>query len=291
MQEFIVGPEDSGTRADVYIAKNYPDYTRSSLERLFDNGMVTLEGEPIKAGYKLKGKEIISVDESKLRAEPAVVDLPVLYEDDNVVVINKPEGFLTHSKGALNEESTVASFLKPKINDNALTGNRAGIVHRLDRGTSGVLIGAKNSETLSRLQKQFSQRKTKKIYTAVVEGVPEPAEALIDAPIGRNPKRPQSFRVDASGKAATTQYKVLNSVAIDGKTYSLVELRPATGRTHQIRVHMAYIGHPVVGDHVYGHDGEHLLLHAASLEITLPTSERRVFSAPLPGYFNNFLPK
>jgi 23S rRNA pseudouridine1911/1915/1917 synthase len=162
-------------------------------------------------------------------------------------------------------------------------------VHRLDRGTSGVIIAAKNNNSLKWLQKQFSQRKVKKQYCAIAEGLFDTKEALIDAPIGRNPLRPQTFKALSSGKPALTQYKVIKELKKDGKNFSELKIAPLTGRTHQIRVHLAYIGHPVVGDNLYGHDSRQLLLHARSLELTLPDKGRRVFSAPLPGPIEEFL--
>jgi 23S rRNA pseudouridine1911/1915/1917 synthase len=289
MQEIKATLDHAGKRADVFVAENYPEFTRSSLERLFDNDMVTVSGRPVKAAYRLKGTETLKVDETKLRVTPEPIDLPIIYEDDNVIVINKPEGVLTHSKGALNDEATIASFIKPKLNDNDLTGNRAGVVHRLDRGTSGIIIAAKNSTALTKLQKQFSQRKTKKTYLAIVEREPAEKEAIIDAPIERNPRRPQTFKVGAGGKPAATYYKVLKSFTKNGKPYSLIELKPTTGRTHQIRVHLAYIGHPVFGDKIYGTPADHLYLHAASLEITLPGSQRQTFTSQPPEYFDKFI--
>jgi 23S rRNA pseudouridine1911/1915/1917 synthase len=288
MRKFKAGVNDSGKRADVFIAAQYPSFSRSSLEKLFDRDMVLLNNESVKGGYKLKGGEIFVVDETKLKQKPGKLELPVIYEDQDVVVIDKPEGVLTHSKGALNEEPTVASFIAPLIKDAELTGNRAGIVHRLDRWTSGVIIGAKTSVALSKLQKQFAQRRTKKTYLGIVEGAPEESEAIINVPIERNPKRPQTFRAGANGKSAVTEYKVLKTFEKGGKEYSLVEMKPETGRTHQLRVHMAYINHPIVGDRVYGQEDAHLYLHARSLEITLPSSERRIFEAEPPDYFKEF---
>jgi 23S rRNA pseudouridine1911/1915/1917 synthase len=288
MKEFTADEADIGVRADIFVAKNYPEFSRSALEQLFDKDSVAIAGKPIKPSRKLRDSEIVSVDETLLNHQPEPVDLPIIYEDDDVAVVNKPAGILSHSKGALNPESTVASFIQNGLNDNDLTGNRAGIVHRLDRATSGVLITAKNTAAVHWLQKQFSLRKLKKTYLAIVEGVPEPAEAIIDAPIARNPKSPQSFYVNRSGKPSQTKYKLLKSFQKDGAQFSLLELSPLTGRTHQIRVHLAYINHPVAGDHVYGHDGDHLMLHSSSLEITLPNHKRRVFSAPAPDYIQEF---
>jgi len=288
MKEFTVGPEYAGQRLDVFVAGQHPQFTRSSLLGLFKNGLVTVNNEIEKAGYKLRPQDNVIVDQAMLTADPPAIELPVIFEDDNVVVIDKPAGVLTHSKGALNTEATVASFIKEKITDERLQGNRAGIVHRLDRHTSGVIITAKTDKALKHLQKQFSQRKVKKTYIAVVEGDLEPAEAIIDAPIVRNPKRPQTFVVSSTGKPSVTHYKKLKTFERGGRAYSLVELKPRTGRTHQLRVHMAYIGYPIVGDRVYGRAADEMLLHARSLELTLPDSTRRTFESEVPDRIKEF---
>lgn len=293
MLDVQVAVSDIGQRADVYIAEKLPEFTRSSLGELFRQGFVLVNAKPIKASYKLKRHDRLQANTSPLTTRPVKIDLPVLYEDGNVIVIDKPAGILTHSKGTLNTEATVASFIKPKLTDKNLKGNRAGIVHRLDRATSGVIIAAKKESVLQWLQKQFSTRKVKKIYEAIVEGVPQPAEAIIDAPIERNPKRPQSFRVGAGGRPAKTRYKILTTISQG----ALLELQPLTGRTHQLRVHMKYIGHPIIGDHVYGKHGSpakisprfqadtHLYLHAKSLELILTDGRKHLFEAPEPNYF------
>lgn len=286
MRKFTVDKSADGVRADVYLAKKFPKFTRSSLKQLFKRKLVQINNAVAKSGRKVHPDDKISVDDSLLKSVPAPVKLPVIYEDKEVVVINKPAGMLTHSKGALNTESTVASSLRAKINPN-LQGNRAGIVHRLDRGTSGVMIIAKTEAALAYLQKQFAARMTEKNYRAVVEGVPQPKQALIDAPIDRNPRRPQTFVVSAAGKPAQTEYKVEKSFKRGDQDYSVLALKPVTGRTHQLRVHLKYIGHPVVGDRVYGR-GEELLLHAASLGLALPNGQHKVFKAPLPAYFKEF---
>jgi 23S rRNA pseudouridine1911/1915/1917 synthase len=289
MKEFYVEPEAVGTRVDVFVAIRYPEFARSALGVLFDNKLVSINNEPAKPGEKLREDDIVRVDDTSLYIEPEKIDLPTLYEDEDVIVLNKPPGVLTHSKGSINTESTVASFLKDKITDETLRGNRAGIVHRLDRATSGVIIAAKTSNGLKWLQKQFSNRKTKKTYVAIVEGWAEPESAIIDAPIERNPKKPQTFRVGAEGKIAQTQYETIGKFEKGGKKYSKLELKPVTGRTHQLRVHLNYIGHPIVGDTVYGDGGGYMYLHALSLELTLPNKGRRVFKAELPEQFNEFI--
>jgi 23S rRNA pseudouridine1911/1915/1917 synthase len=285
MRKLRVDEKSVGLRADVFITSKYPDLTRSSISKLFDMRLVNMSGHSLKSSHLVKLDDVIEVDETLIKARPAKIEVPIIYQDDNVVVINKPAGILTHSKGGFNNEATVASFIAPML-DSSLSGNRAGIVHRLDRATSGVIICARNASTQSFLQKQFGNRKVKKIYHAVVEGTPEPEEAIIDAPIERNPKKPQTFRVSSDGKSAQTHYKVLKILDLLSIPSSLLELRPTTGRTHQLRVHLNYIKHPIVGDSVYGRPAEHMLLHASSLEVTIPKSERRVFKADLPEYFN-----
>jgi len=288
MKEFTVSQAEAGMRLDVFVATMYPDFTRSSLEALFDKELVQVNKSTAKPSYKVRASDVIRVDETLLKAEPAAISLPIIYEDDDVVVINKPDGILSHSKGALNLEGSVASFIKPKLTDKNLTGNRAGIVHRLDRHTSGVIITARSETAQKWLQKQFSTRKVKKSYVAIVEGTLEPDKALIDAPIARNPKKPQTFAVSPLGRPAQTEYETLRPIIKNGKHYTLVGLMPRTGRTHQLRVHLAYIQHPIVGDNIYGRAGPKLLLHAKSLELTLPDRHRKVFSAAIPDKIEGF---
>lgn len=219
------------------------------------------------------------------------MSLTVLYQNDSVIVINKPAGVLTHAKGEPCDEFTVAEFVRPLTSDNP-GSNRSGIVHRLDRDTSGVIICALNGHAHKFLQRQFSDRKVKKIYIARLCRVPKLPKARLELPIGRNPKRPQTFQVISSGRMAISEYKVLKNLA-DGSC--LVELRPLTGRTHQLRVHMAHIGAPICGDKLYGdrqcrcrQTTGRMMLHALSLEITVPAlsgNRRRVFTAPLPPEF------
>jgi len=300
MKKYIVKVQSNRQRADIFLATKYPRFARSALSGLFGLGYVTSNGSPLKPGNKVRQGQVVEVFDQILYSEPKTVKLPVVYEDEDVIVLNKPAGVLTHSKGALNEEATVASFIKPKI-DPAMGGNRAGIVHRLDRATSGLIITAKNPRAMAWLQKQFSNRKTSKTYQAIVEGVPTPGAAIIDAPIERNPKKPQTFRVASGGKAAQTKYKVLKTHSLNkeildllsisngaNKSYSLIELQPVTGRTHQLRVHLKYIGHPIVGDSLYGHGADHMLLHAHKLKLSLPSGSQHSFSAPPPAYFKEF---
>lgn len=272
-------------RLDQKVVELIPELSRASGTKLIEQGKVTVNDKVItKAGHKLRPADVVSVDyDISQLAEIPTVELEILYEDDDCVVINKPVGLLTHSKGEFNPEATVETWLRSRTK---LTGARAGIVHRLDRATSGVMICAKTPEALKKLQRQFAQRKTKKTYFAVVSGTFKQPEAIIDMPVARNPKAPATFRVDSNGKSAVTHYRVVRE---DDKR-SLVELKPETGRTHQLRVHLSHLGHPIVGDYMYGGEpNKRMLLHAHSLEITLPDSERKVFVAPTPVAFTKAL--
>ncbi len=270
-------------RLDQYVIRQLPELTRSYASKLIEQGRVTVNGEPVyKSGYKLRESDKIQIDHDAADLPDIPdIELEVLYEDEDCAVINKPVGLLSHSKGAYNPEATVESWLKSRLK--GITGDRAGIVHRLDRATSGVMIVAKTPEALLWLQKQFSQRRVKKTYVAVVSGEFKEEEAVIDMPIERNPKKPQTFRVGSNGKPAVTAYKVIQA----GDGLSLVELKPETGRTHQLRVHLAQIGHPIVGDSFYGGNvADRLFLHARELEITIPSKKRKTFNVPVPTEFS-----
>ncbi|HVV26083.1 MAG TPA: RluA family pseudouridine synthase [Candidatus Saccharimonadales bacterium] len=273
-------------RLDQYVVRQLPKLSRAAAVRLIESDQVLVNGKPnSKAGYKIRPNDTIEITRQAAADQPVpTIDLPVIYEDKACVVINKPAGLLSHSKGAFNPEATVATWLKSRVT--GMDGERAGIVHRLDRATSGVMICAKTPEALSWLQKQFSQRRVKKVYRAVVSGVLAQEQAIIDMPIERNPRQPQTFRVGANGKPAVTGYKVLKT---NGRL-SLLELRPETGRTHQLRVHLNHLGHPILGDRLYGGaKAERLFLHAESLEVTLPNKKRQIFTAPVPKIFEEIV--
>ena len=268
-------------RLDQYVVGRVPSVSRSSAAKIIERGDVAVNGEvQYKAGFKVRPGDKVAIDYDESPDWVPEIELPVIYEDDDCVVINKPVGVLTHSKGAFNPEATVATWLAGRVK--GMAGDRAGIVHRLDRATSGVMICAKTPEALSWLQKQFSQRRTKKSYTAIVEGTMDEPEAIIDMPIERNPKKPQTFRVGAGGKPAQTAYAVITTTG----EHSLLELKPVTGRTHQLRVHLAKVGHPIIGDTLYGgRPAGRLFLHARVLEITLPDRRRKTFEVPVPAEF------
>lgn len=283
--QYVIADHWTGKRLDTFLASSHPDFSRSFMQKLCDNGQVLVNGEISRPGYKLRAEDQITLDyDFETHNKVPEINLPVLYEDDDCIVINKPAGILTHSKGAFNPEGTVATFISPKLQH--LGGERGGIVHRLDRATSGVIICAKHPAALGWLQKQFSQRKVKKTYQAVVKGVVQPSEAIIDMPIERNPKKPQSFRAGPGGKEAVTAYKLIKRQG----EWSLLELKPLTGRTHQLRVHLHKIGHPIAGDILYGGpSAPRLMLHAVQLEITLPDRSRQIFHAPLPDAFQELI--
>lgn len=274
-------------RLDQWVTALLPELSRSYAAKLIGQGKVKVNDTvQIKPGYKLREGDDVQVDydTSELDIIPDI-DLPILYEDETCVVIDKPAGVLVHSKGALKPEATVATWLRTRLK--GMEGARAGIVHRLDRATSGVMICAKTPEALAYLQKQFADRSVQKTYLAVVNGTMQPPQAVIDMPIERNPKAPATFRVGPQGKPAQTEYRVLSH---DGR-YSLLELKPKTGRTHQLRVHLSAQGRPIIGDILYGGEpADRLYLHAAKLRIRLPnTAKEQDCTAELPASFETFI--
>jgi 23S rRNA pseudouridine1911/1915/1917 synthase len=279
-------------RLDVYLQTYYPDISRAQLQQMIKNGKASVNGVvELKNSTKLGEDDSVVLD-LKISGKQAdeTVEVPVLYEDADCVVIDKPVGLLTHSKGAFNPETTVASWLKDRQGFNFDTNSgdsiRQGIVHRLDRATSGVMICAKNQSAQKHLQKQFQDYKAKKTYIARVNGLVVPTEALVDLPIERNPKQPQRFRVGQNGKTSQTHYKVTDTVRIGESTDSILELKPKTGRTHQLRVHLLYIKRPILGDTFYGGSpAKRLFLHANQLEITTPTKTRKTFTSQVPDIF------
>jgi 23S rRNA pseudouridine1911/1915/1917 synthase len=273
-------------RVDSFLARLQPEYSRSFWQHLCETGGVQVNGEGAKPSLKLKEGDVVAVTLPQ-KTDFSKQTLPVVYEDDDVIVLNKPAGLLTHAKGAVSDEFSVGEFMRSRTTDSP-ESNRPGIVHRLDRGTSGVMISAKTPEAKRWLQKQFSTRNVKKTYTALVVGHMKEPAALIQLPIERNPKKPQTFRVGGNGKPAETAYETLRQYS----QFTLLRLGPRTGRTHQLRVHLTYLGHPIVGDELYGQPEAKLgrmFLHAAELELTLPSRERKVFAASLPSELQHFL--
>lgn len=270
-------PEDNRKRLDHILVKLHPEYNRSSLQSFIKSGYVTVNDEIVrKPNSKVNESDQITLNVPSKEKE--LPKLPVIYEDEHVLVVNKPSGLLSMAKGEYCPE--------PTLEDYGL------LVHRLDRDTSGVVILAKDEKTQKMLRKQFQNRKTHKTYLALIDGTPKLPEAMIDLPIARNLKRPTTFQVDQNGKPSQTHYKILQS----NHNKSLVELKPTTGRTHQLRVHLKYLNTPILGDPVYGEakSAPRLMLHAKSLEISIPGAEgnrRMVFEVPTPPEFTEVLQK
>ncbi len=274
-------------RLDIYLSTKFDTtISRSLWQKYIKAGYVSVNNK-VATTPKFEVDETDEIALNLPEKEQADVDLPILYEDDDVIVVNKPSGLLTHAKGGLSDEPTVAEIIRPKTSF-ATDTDRPGIVHRLDRDTSGLLIIAKNPESAAHLQRQFAERTAKKTYIAITDGKPKLNAAKIDLPIGRNPSAPSTFRIDPNGKPAQTTYHVL----AENDAQSLVELKPTTGRTHQLRVHLAHLNASILGDRVYGKSSDcRMMLHAQKLEITLPSGERKVFEAAVPDEFKKFFPE
>lgn len=289
---------DRGQRLDKALTAAYPDLSRMQWQRLIKDGQVLVNGQTAaQPSQKIKGDESVSATvpeavESDLIPEQIALD--IRYEDEDILVVNKPAGMVVHP-GTGNDRGTLVNALLAHCPDLPGIGNtkRPGIVHRLDKYTSGLLVVAKNDKAQWHLQKQFKERTVGKKYLTLVHGQIQPPAALIDAPIGRDPRHRKRMSVivpgtprarSARSRSAQTHYKAL---AIFDE-YSLLECSLHTGRTHQIRVHMAYINYPIVGDHVYGRRKQKLLkkrqfLHAAELTLKRPSDQKELtFSAELP---------
>ena len=277
---------DGKQRLDVLLAERYHDINRNTWQKYIKAGYVSVNDVVItKSSHEANSgdKIVTSVPEG---TDYSAHTLPIIYLDDDVIVVDKPAGVLTHSKGAMNDEFTVAEFFR-RYTTVGLDTNRPGIVHRLDRDTSGVIIGARTPESFELLKSQFSDRKARKTYLAIVDGTPKQLQATIDIPLARNPSAPSTFRVDTKGKPAQTNYQVLVSAG----QHSLLVLHPHTGRTHQLRVHLAHLGTPITGDRVYGKPADRLYLHAYELEVTTAYGQRQLFQAPVPGSFSQLMPE
>lgn len=287
---FTISPEDDKSRLDKFLLKKFPHISRSFLQALCKEDQVYVNNTPQKSGYKLRWGDAVYVhhDMTSIGEVPAI-EIPIVYEDDNILVVNKPSGVLSHGLSKFKHEPSVASFLRQHTPNGVADDIRFGIVHRLDRLTSGIMVCAKNSTSMQLLQKQFANQTVKKEYTAISSGVPKHKKAVIDVPIERDPTRPATFRPGKNGKNAVTQYRIIEQIA--GR-YSVLLLTPKTGRTHQLRVHLKYINAPIVGDVVYGTvTASRMMLHASSISLALPHGETCVFEATLPSEFNAYINK
>ena len=283
-------------RLDSYIAKENMDLSRTMIKKLIDDGNILVNGEKQKNSYKIKnGDEIeIEVPEAKqINLKAQDIPLEIIYEDKDIIVVNKPKGMVVHPAIG-NPDGTLVNAIM-NICKESLSGIggeiRPGIVHRLDKDTSGLLIIAKNDNSHIKMSEQIKNREVTKIYIALVRGVIKENEATIDMPIARSTKDRKKMAVSKNGKSAITHFKVLKRY----DKYTLLQIKIDTGRTHQIRVHMAEIGHPVVGDFVYsngkndfGIEGQ--MLHSKILEFKHPVTEKQMhLEAKLPEYFEKIL--
>jgi 23S rRNA pseudouridine1911/1915/1917 synthase len=286
----------AGMRLDVYLAKENPEISRSYLQKLIGDGMVNVNNAPSKPGYRLKpGDEVLLCVPypEELKIEPQPIPLDVYYEDPDVIVINKPRKMVVHPAEG-NYSGTVVNALLFHCRDlSGINGVlRPGIVHRLDKDTSGLLVVAKNEAAHLELARQLKERRVVRRYLALVHGHFQEESGTIDAPVGRSSQDRKRMAVVANGgKPAVTHYQVVQRFA----KFTLLQIRLETGRTHQIRVHMAYLSHPLVGDNKYAPKKEHYgldgqFLHAAVLGFTHPRTKGYLeFSAPLPAELDNFL--
>ena len=298
-QSLTVGAEDAGKRMDKYLAEQFPECTRSYLQKLLKDGNVRISGKPVKASAKtVVGACIELVIPEPVEAEilPEAIALDILYEDSDVILINKPKGMVVHP-AAGHTTGTLVNALMYHCQGNLSGINgvlRPGIVHRIDKDTTGVLVVCKNDKAHNELARQLKEHSITRRYRAIVCGNIKEEEGTVDAPLGRHPReRKKMAIVKTGGKRALTHYRVLERFG----SYTYIECQLETGRTHQIRVHMASLGHPLLGDEVYGRTKspfhtEGQTLHAMTLGFVHPTTgEYMEFTAPLPEYFDRILKK
>ncbi|WP_209455032.1 RluA family pseudouridine synthase [Thermoanaerobacterium butyriciformans] len=290
----IAEKDDVDKRIDSFLASEL-DYTRSYLKKLILNGLVKVNGSSIKPNYKLKEGDSVDVnipEVEEIDLMPENIPLDIIYEDDDIIVINKPQGMVVHPAPGNYSGTLVNALLYHCKNLSGINGElRPGIVHRLDKDTSGVMVVAKNDKAHLDLSNQIKERTILKKYIAIVEGVIKDDEGSIEAPIGRDHVERKKMAVTEDGRYALTLYKVLERY----KNNSLIEATIKTGRTHQIRVHMSYIGHPIVGDEVYGYKKQRFnllgqALHSRLLGLVHPSKKIYMeFEAPIPEYFERLI--
>ncbi len=301
MTEFLVSSKEASCRLDHYLKKRFPTLSRSRLQTLIKKAEITVNDRPVKPSYRLRPEDQVRLDIPSYeppKIQPQAIPLDVVYEDDFVLVINKPAGMVVHPAPGHYEGTLVNALLArdPKIFKSRAGEDRPGIVHRLDKDTSGLLVVAKTESAHQALARQFKAHTIHRIYLALVLGVLKPGKGRIELAIGRDrwERKKISMRTTRP-KEAVTEYRVIEPFQVA----SLLEIRPLTGRTHQIRVHLASIKHPVLGDAVYGsrkatHLGEleipRQMLHARTLGFIHPATHQLMeFSAPLPNDFESVL--
>ncbi len=298
MKQFIVDIECAGLRLDKLIATKYDDLSRTNIQRLVEDNKIWVNGKNQKASYKVSVNDEIKIEEveaKEIELKPQNIPLDIIYEDNDIIVVNKQKGLVVHPANG-NPDGTLVNAIMAICKD-SLSGIggeiRPGIVHRLDKDTSGLIIIAKNDKAHINLSEQIKNREVKKTYIALVRGVIPENEATINMPIARSTKDRKKMAVSKDGKNAITHFKVLKRY----DKYTLVEVKIETGRTHQIRVHMSHIGYPIVGDAVYsngknpfGVTGQ--MLHSQKLTFKHPITNKELnLEAPLPAYFMEVLNK
>lgn len=292
----IIKVKEGNIRLDVYVSREKPELSRTIIQKLIENGDILVNNEKKKLSYKVEIDDVITVQIPKVKEidlKPQEIPIEVIYEDNDIIVVNKPKGLVVHPANG-NPDGTLVNAIMAMCKE-SLSGIggelRPGIVHRLDKDTSGLLIVAKNDRAHINMSNQIKNREVKKIYIALVRGIIGEDEATIDMPIGRSAKDRKKMAVVKNGKQAVTHFKVLKRYS----KYTLLEIKIDTGRTHQIRVHMSEIGHPVIGDMVYsngkndfGIEGQ--MLHAKSLDFKHPiTGKQMHLTAELPEYFKEVI--
>ena len=296
MTELVV--KEAGKRLDAYISSQKEEITRTTAQRLIEQGNILVNVKKQKVSYKVSAGDIIIIEEAQakpIELKAQEIPIEVIYEDKDIIVVNKPKGMVVHPANG-NPDGTLVNAIMAICKD-SLSGIggeiRPGIVHRLDKDTSGLLIVAKNDKAHVNMSEQIKNHEVKKTYIALVRGVVKENEATIDMPIGRNTSDRKKMAVVKNGKNAVTHIKVLKRY----DKYTLLEVNIETGRTHQIRVHLAHIGYPIIGDYTYSNGKNEFgvigqCLHAAKLEFKHPiTGAEMKLEAPLPEYFEIILQK
>jgi 23S rRNA pseudouridine1911/1915/1917 synthase len=286
MKTLELTADRAGERLDVFVSRRCHELSRSHARRLIDEGLVQLDGRQAKPSDAVAAGATVTVNippPEKMELVAEEMPLTVIYQDFDIIVIDKPAGLTVHPAPGHPSGTLVNALLAIAPDLKGIAGTlRPGIVHRLDKDTSGLMVVAKTDRAHRALSRQLKERRVRKTYLALVHGVPDPPEGVIEAPIARHPKNRKKMAVVAGGREAETKYRIRETFP----GYALVEVEPVTGRTHQIRVHMAAIGHPVVGDTTYGKRSDLVdrqFLHACKLAFAMPLGEREVeFESPLP---------
>ena len=298
MKEYIVSQEEKGKRLDTYIPSVDTDITRTSAQRLIEDGNILVNGKNAKVSYKIQENDKISVEipePKQIELKAQNIPIEIIYEDSDIIVVNKPKGMVVHPANG-NPDGTLVNAIMAICKD-SLSGIggeiRPGIVHRIDKDTSGLLIVAKNDNAHVKMSEQIKNHEVKKTYIALVRGVFKKNEATIDMPIGRSTSDRKKMAVNKNGKNAITHIKVLKRF----DKYTLLQVNIETGRTHQIRVHLSHIGYPIVGDYTYSNGKNEFdvigqCLHAQKLEFKHPITQKDMcLEAELPQYFKDILDK